>query len=798
MTMFANKKILIISGLCLSAAAFAATMYLNQTQRYINRDTAANATDVISTMSCIINYSGAHLEATTSNPNPSGYEVLIDVNSCRPNAVVSEGTVPSFTRYWIEAQHADNELLVKAWSIGSDRQGYISAKVQAGADTSPPYGQWTVDWCTERPSGELPSLIASDPCATKGHVTITSDQNYSLFYRTELSGSQPIFERFTKGFINANGTAGGGKYSEKFNDLESTIRQGTFAFADGALLDVLNENRSCKDPRANGNMKRTVWEAWLYDPATKNKVNYDGGFPVKQLNGNQLGWAGFEGVRLNGSSVPTISGQFTRQDSTGGVYTAFGSYGKLIKNTNTLTPNGIQDLDKLILRVRLRKDAFAGLTSLIDTRADSNAEQFVLFYWDHAEGQFNFIARDKYASGPMVGREFADITPVKMTPTEFLSYSQTIDRPWERKMGAFQVGSNNNYVIQLADNDVFQARVVEGVPGNYPIPKPTADIKVFKQVQTTVVPGSNDAPTSPLVCLGKCPRPNNNITGAPLSLEEVYKVAITDSRVTTDLFLYNNITGNLTIEGDPIDYNDVNIFRNGIDTSRQDLWLDSFVTLDQLSELKNGDDISVIDEVGYDRRNANKTFGRFGLNTYYTWNTGPNRWQRFSGVKDSSGNVVAINEPLMLTYNAPDESELGRYRNKKVSLRFPGNGQLWLPGRCENITNPALTPSTGCNQTNEVYIHDFVIPTDDGPRGKVTDGAGNDYLVKWARQGVYFPNHSNPNACDATLVQEKFNQASTQTLPTASSWNNPRSLMTTVPTIAGSAVPKYINGEAVR
>lgn len=771
-------------------------MYLNQSQRYINRDTAANATDVISTMSCIINYSGAHLEATPSNPNPAGYEVLIDVDSCRPNAAVSESTVPSFTRYWIEAEHANNELSVKAWSIGSGRQGYISAKIQAGADTNPPYGQWTVDWCTERLTSESSSLIASDPCARKGHVTISSDQSYSLFYREELSGSQPIFERFTKGFINANGTTGGGKYSEKFNDLESTIRQGTFAFADGALLDDLNGVKSCKDPRSNGNLKRAVWEAWLYDPSTEQKVSYNGGFPVKQVGGSQLGWAGFEGVRLNGSSVPTITGQFTRQDSFGGVYTAFGSYGKLIKNTNSLTPNGIQDLDKLILRVRLKKDAFSSFTSLVSTSAGSNYEQFALFYWDHTEGKFNFIARDKFVSGPMVGKEYVDITPVKMTPTEFLSYSQTNDRPWERRMWAFQVGSNNNYVLQLADNDVFETRVDGGISRNYPIPKPIADIKVFKQVQTNVVPGSSDAPTSPLVCIGKCPRPND--PGAPLKLETDYDIPVTDPRVTTDLFTYNNSTGNLTLDGDPVRFEAEHLFRSGIDTTREDLWLGTFVTTDQLNDLKCQSGFCVYDTVGYENRNSNNTFGEMGLGTYYNWNTGPNRWQRFSGVKDSNGNVVAINEPLMLTYNAPDESEFGRYRNKKVSIRFPGNGQLWLPGRCENITNPALTTSTGCNETNEVHLHDFVIPTENGPRGKVTDAAANEYLVKWVRQGVYFPTHSNPNACDATSVQNNFIQATGQTLPTASSWNNPRVFMSTVPTITGSAGPKYINGEAVR
>jgi hypothetical protein len=121
-----------------------------------------------------------------------------------------------------------------------------------------------------------------------------------------------------------------------------------------------------------------------------------------------------------------------------------------------------------------------------------------------------------------------------------------------------------------------------------------------------------------------------------------------------------------------------------------------------------------------------------------------------------------------------------------------------LPGRCENITNPTSPTSSGCNQTNEVHIHDFVIPTDKGPRGKVLDAEGKEYLVKWARQGVYYPTHSNPSACDAPLVKNNFSQADNLILPTVNSWNNPRIVMSNVPTTTGSAGPKYINGEAVR
>jgi hypothetical protein len=524
-------------------------------------------------------------------------------------------------------------------------------------------------------------------------------------------------------------------------------------------------------------------------------VSYNGGFPVKSVDGRQLGWAGFEGVRLNGSPNPTTTGEFIRQDGVGGSYQAFGSYGKLIKNTNTLTPNGLQDLDKVILRTRLRKDAFAALSNFVVQGPSTNLEQFVLLYWDHSAGKFNLIAKDKYSSGVNVGKEFVGVqSVVSLSPTEYLTYAQIPSRTYERRMWAYQMGSNNNFVIQLADNDVGVTR-----GGSfYPTPKPVNDIQVFRQIQSNVVPGSADAPAENLVCIGKCPRPNGNtgIDDPKLTLETDYEFSRIDPRVQQE-FIYNNSTGNLTVNGHQVRFEEDYIDRNGIDETREDLWLGTFITRNQLAGLECKDGFCVWDNVGYNRRasDGRSTFGEMGLTSYYNWNTGPNRWQKFSGVKDSVGRVVAINEPLMLTYNAPDENEFGHFKGKKVSIRYPGNGALWMPGRCENTANPAAVVSTGCNQTNEAFIHDFVIPTDLGPRGQVTDSTGRRYYVKWARQGVYYPQHADPRACDTPAISSGFVTAKALVLPTSSRWINPRAGMGASPVGASAAsTPKYING----
>jgi hypothetical protein len=418
--------------------------------------------------------------------------------------------------------------------------------------------------------------------------------------------------------------------------------------------------------------------------------------------------------------------------------------------------------------------------------------------WDHTEGKFVLLAKDKFSAGADTGREFVDVTPrVKLSPAEYLALAQSGARTFERRIWAFQMGSNNQFVIQLADND--RADPANGNPAI----KEISDIKVFRQIQTNVVPGSDDAPTEGLVCIGKCPRPNNAQIGAKLTLQAVYSFPSTDPR-TTQLYNFDNSTGDLTVDGLPVRFEVDSINRDGIDTQREDLWLGTFVTPDQLSSLNcaRGDPaqqhLCQFDTAGYERRNEpGQTFGDLELEYYYIWSTGPYRWQRFSGVKDSQGQVVPINEPLMLTYAAPNDAEFGRYANKRVSVRYPGNGQLWLPGRCENITNPSAATSATCGGANEAFIHDFIIPTDTGPRGRVVDAAGKEYLVKWTRQGVFYPEHTNPNACRTTGIQARFEEARSLPLPSSRDWNNPRASLGAAP-VAGSTPsnPKYVNGVA--
>ena len=114
-------------------------------------------------------------------------------------------------------------------------------------------------------------------------------------------------------------------------------------------------------------------------------------------------------------------------------------------------------------------------------------------------------------------------------------------------------------------------------------------------------------------------------------------------------------------------------------------------------------------------------------------------------------------------------------------------------------SNTSATVNYGaCDQTNEWYVHDFIVPykEDASAQSRVTDLSGNQFLVKWSRQGAYYPRHSDQSRCEKDDLNRELTRASNLVLPTSAVWMNPRTSMASrYPTVDLSTVlPKYIDG----
>jgi hypothetical protein len=336
--------------------------------------------------------------------------------------------------------------------------------------------------------------------------------------------------------VSADQLSGQGRYIELRNNNEALTTQGHFAFAAGALSDVTNDVASCKNPsRSAPGVLSTVWEGWLYDKDTGEKIRMNGGFPVQNIATKEAGWAGFDGVRLQGTGNAATEGTFKRvgagADNT--VYTAFGSYGKLIKITNeSLT--GLENIDGLVLRPRLVEDAF--LTD--DGFKPRNSRQKVLMYWSQAEQKFIITHRD---AGTAANEKFVALaTPIKKSISEFLTLMIASQRN-EYRIWAWQFGASNDFVIHLADLT------------NKTIPVASSDVKIYKLNQSQVTPGNG--PTQALYCVGRC------LDEVEVGTEDVPTIKADYDRLKTDVlnepYTYDNVSGDFRKDNLAVDFTKV-------------------------------------------------------------------------------------------------------------------------------------------------------------------------------------------------------------------------------------------------
>jgi hypothetical protein len=122
------------------------------------------------------------------------------------------------------------------------------------------------------------------------------------------------------------------------------------------------------------------------------------------------------------------------------------------------------------------------------------------------------------------------------------------------------------------------------------------------------------------------------------------------------------------------------------------------------------------------------------LSEFYTWETGPNNWNKFTTVLDGSNNPVTFDPPLAVQFTYP--AGTGGLNPTTVDRKFAGNtfflqyqgfGDLQgIPGKCFNPENPSDT-SPDCSKEGRRWVPEFTIPA--GTIAK--DGNGVDaYYIK--------------------------------------------------------------------
>ena len=123
------------------------------------------------------------------------------------------------------------------------------------------------------------------------------------------------------------------------------------------------------------------------------------------------------------------------------------------------------------------------------------------------------------------------------------------------------------------------------------------------------------------------------------------------------------------------------------------------------------------------------------LSEFYTWETGPNTWNKFTSVQDSNNNVVQFDAPIPVKFTYPTAGTGGlnpsavdqKFAGNTFYLQYGGFGTvIGIPGKCFNPANPSDN-DPDCSKPGRRWVPEFTIPAGTA----ATNSSGSiTYLIK--------------------------------------------------------------------
>lgn len=734
-----------LSALHMSATAEvpATSPYKTDARFSYNKDSSADALRIIGIVACYVKNMAPEKAYEKVGTEP--YVAMVDVNKCESDKKQTDsgsGATVETKRYDTavvkSTVNADGVLESKIWLSGKEEDGstvktWVSAKIAGGPAKKPPYGEWEVNWCDDYNS-------ASGSCAMEGHARVDATGSRA-YYHDKNSNYES--EGAVIGAVSVDETSGGGKYyrvEKNGNGVLQRSPSGYYGFAPGLMYSNLTNNMTnqtnelCLVPDSTAaGAKVSTWETWLYDKTSGERFDVNSGFSLLDANGD-WGWAGYWGVNVgkrnvtNGETLKRVN----QSDQVIGTYTAMVAKGKLRKIS--VTTDNLNALAGLTLRGSAPKSVL-GI-------GDANTWVNITFKWDANNAKFVITAWDNCSNGTCTTTILS--TPVQITLDTLTGDPNQVQGGLnQNNLWTWQDGTNNSYNIILAEwqqSNGAWSRV------RYTNP---ADVIVKSRNEVVVTPGDATINVpSDLYCVGTCV--DSNITRVNQS--QVKPADINGP------YVWSGNDGSLQYNSRDIDFTattNTSSFWSGVLVSQQDLASLACQMYDSSSQTMVS---------AYCEWNADKN-----LSTYYRWESGPNSWNTFTGLKDASGSVVKFDPPLNVTYDVPaNDSSAGAYAGKTASFQYPGGGRLWIPGYCFD-TDTLVRKQ--CDSNTE-WANEFTIPFSESLGVvKVPSQNNKEYLVKTLRQGIFYPQSANLNDCNNVKVTAQT--YSNSTLPTAADWKNP-------------------------
>ncbi|MEY4750098.1 MAG: hypothetical protein RIQ60_2312 [Pseudomonadota bacterium] len=682
---------------------------LDQTQSHVE-DATSKGLKLPNTVLCYMNATGANQTAVV---NVGDYLALIDETRCENSsaaaAMSSTSSVaagaPRYARAFINSHRSDNSspLNARMWIMqdemrsasGSVITGVIHARLaasEAASDVSP-YGRFHVDFCG-LPDGTTDCLNAMYGYAEGDGASVKAfqrgDQNISM----TLTGST---------------TSGSGRvvFAESAG---APVTDWQFAYDAAYFRRDLSAGGSdqCFD-RAFANADKTAWSYGVYG-ADGARLERNSGFPIK--SGNNYGYVGYWGLWMQGKATLDDGASVTRyaysnQQAASGTYTLVRKDGRLKKLTrHQTTLDGIRNVPF----------SFWVNQSFNDTgNTLRNAGTVLELRWNG--GDFIITAQGGSGGGSPTPDAAGNALP-----------AQVLQSSWNL----------NGWSQSLGGSITLLTRDSNGVY----LP-PTASSVVTYRSETVVAPGSVDWPSGSLHCLSDCPRGGanfisglNNTSNTGLT-PYLNLVLDTGAQPITSRWNWQPV-----LKGNELNYtlgasgqaNDGVLLNANLAPV---VWAGTSAPAN--SEYQNGfqsgrlvDDTALASlqcAAGGGPGATHYCQDRIdSIDTYYVWETGPNSWNRFSGLMAAGGAMVQFDAPLALQYAVPADAPHA-YAGAQMVLQYNGFGDLQgVPGKCVDPLTNADVPCSSNNGSTR-WVSAFVIP-----EGSAVSDGNSTYWVKPLQQ----------------------------------------------------------------
>ena len=451
-----------------------------------------------------------------------------------------------------------------------------------------------------------------------------------------------------------------------------------------------------KDASANEQrcLSRTSYEtsAWsygVYNQANGSRVTVNSGFPINtRADGRgSFGFLGYYGLSLppgaatinNGDTVYRIERSGGGQPSAT-PYTILVKNGKLKRHTRSETTLGA-----------LRNLPLEGMVPIVG--ASDAFTSMKRLTWDGSTLSIVAAATQGNGGPP----SWANVTPQPITSSTNLLFGD---------LGLFSQALGGEVRIKLSCTAVNNTNPALGVTCT----APSASTPVVFFAESTVSPTDATVPGT-LRCYDNCPKAG------------VSGIDKNDTSYPNDGTAHNYTftAGILQDGGNPA----------------------------TLSEAPNGQPWGLNSGLLYNPTPANNTLlecpwnaaqvcswqGYSVLSEFYTWETGPNTWNKFTSVQDSNNNVVQFDAPISVKFTYPTAGTGGlnpsavdqKFAGNTFYLQYGGFGNLsGIPGKCFNPANPSDN-DPDCSKRGRRWVPEFTIPA--GTAATNSNGSIT-YLIK--------------------------------------------------------------------